>query len=293
MTDGRYLAAARQQGSILLRVLLFSLSLTLVFTLVANLLPQVEGEAPVEKEIDLSALTMDSFVGLGEVIFAEKGTCTLCHNNLGRAPDILQLNMIETAQQRLDDERYQGAAKNTADYLRESMLQPGLFVVAGFGKKGSNDSESPMPAVDKAPILLSPIEIDAVIAYMQAKDGNEVTIELPSEIPEVAAAPPAEPAPAASVAPPAPADDAQTALAKYACTACHSVAGSQSPVGPDLNQVGDRLDADAIRQSIIEPNAVVAEGFFPGMMPADFASKMTVSELQMIVDFLSAQKAGK
>jgi len=281
----------RQQGSILLRVLLFSLSLTLVFTLVANLLPQVEGEAPVDQEIDLSALTMEGFVGLGETTFANKGTCTLCHNAMGRAPDILQLNMIETAQQRLDDERYQGAAKDTAEYLRESMLQPGLFVVAGFGKKGSNDSESPMPAVDKAPILLSPIEIDAVIAFMQAKDGNEVTVELPTEMP-AAETQVAEAAPAASSAPPAPADSAEAALAKYICTACHSVAGSQSPVGPDLNQVGDRLSPAELRQSIIEPNAVVAEGFHPGMMPVDFASKMTVSELQMIVDYLSAQKAG-
>jgi hypothetical protein len=77
----------------LLKVVLFSISLTLVFTLVTNLLPQVEGEAPVEQEIDLGALTMDSFVALGESTFSGKGTCTLCHNNMGRAPDILQLNM--------------------------------------------------------------------------------------------------------------------------------------------------------------------------------------------------------
>jgi mono/diheme cytochrome c family protein len=279
----------RMQAAVLPKVLLFSLSLTLVFTLVANLLPQVEGEAPVETEIDLGALTMDSFISLGEGIFSGKGTCTLCHNNLGRAPDILQLNMAETSQQRLEDERYQGGAKTVAEYLRESMLEPGLFVVKGFGKKGSNDTESPMPVVNKAPILLSDIEIDAVIAFMQAKDGNEVTVALPTDMPQSTTQ---QQAPAAVAAAPAPADNAEAALAKYTCTACHSVAGSQSPVGPDLNQVGDRLDIDQIRQSIIEPNAVVAEGFFPGMMPADFANKMTVSELELIVDFLVAQKAG-
>jgi mono/diheme cytochrome c family protein len=279
-----------QQGSVLLRVLLFSLSLTLVFTLVANLLPQVEGEAPIEKEIDLGALTMDSFISLGDSIFHGKGTCTLCHNNLGRAPDILQLNMVETSLQRLDDTRYQGAAKNAVEYMRESMLEPGLYVVKGFGKKGSNDTESPMPVVNKAPILLSDIEIDAVIAFMQAKDGNKVSVALPTDIP--AAAAPEVAAAEVVTAPPAPADNAEAALAKYICTACHSVAGSQSPVGPDLNQVGDRLDAAQIRQSIIEPNEVVAEGFFPGMMPADFAKRMTVSELQMIVDYLLEQKAG-
>lgn len=284
-------AQHHQRGSTLLKVMLFSISLTLLFTLVANLLPQVEGEAPVEQEIDLDALTMDSFVALGETIFSGKGTCTLCHNDMGRAPDLLQLNMIETSTQRLADERYQGNADTVENYLRESMLLPGAYVVKGYGKKGSNDTESPMPGVNKAPILLSDIEVDAVIAFMQAKDGNDVTVELPQGLPE--ASEENKTADAAAAAPPAPADSAEGALTKYICTACHSIAGSESPVGPDLNTVGDRLDRAQISQSIIDPNAVVAEGFFAGIMPADFAQKMTVSELTMIVDFLVNQKAVK
>ena len=281
----------QQRGSTLLKVMLFSISLTLVFTLVANLLPQIEGEAPVEQEIDLGALTTDSFVALGETVFSGKGTCTLCHNDMGRAPDLLQLNIVETSTQRLEDQRYQGSANTVEDYLRESMLSPGTYVVKGYGKKGSNDTESPMPEVNKAPILLGDIEIDAVIAFMQAKDGNEVTVALPEGLPEAAEESKASIAPVA--VPPAPADSAELALAKYICTACHSIAGSVSPVGPDLNTVGDRLDREQISQSIIDPNAVVAEGFFPGVMPADFAQKMTVSELTMIVDFLANQKAGQ
>ncbi|MCK4710954.1 MAG: hypothetical protein KAU21_20230, partial [Gammaproteobacteria bacterium] len=163
-----------QRAAVLFNVLLFSLSLTLLFTLIANLLPQVEGEAPVEIEIDLNALTMDDFVSLGESIFSGKGTCTLCHNNMGRAPDILQLSMVATAKERLADERYKGTAASVEDYLRESMLDPSLYVVKGFGQKGSNDTVSPMPTANKAPILLNDIEMDAVIAFMQAKDGNEV-----------------------------------------------------------------------------------------------------------------------
>ena len=277
----------QQSGSVLLKVILFSISLTLVFTLVANLLPQIEGEAPVDEEIDLGALTMESFVALGERTFTGKGTCTLCHNNMGRAPDILQLNMVDTSSQRLEDERYRGSASSVEEYLRESMLSPGAYVVKGYGKKGSGDTESPMPIVDKAPILLSVIEIDAVIAFMQAKDGNEITVALPEGLPELAEEANAQVVPVTQ----APAENAEAALDKYICTACHSVAGSVSPVGPDLNTVGDRLDRAQISQSIIDPNAVVAEGFFPGIMPADFAQKMTVSELTMIVDFLANQKA--
>lgn len=273
-----------QSGAVLFNVLLFSLSLTLVFTLVANLLPQVEGETPVEVEIDLSAMTMDGFVSLGETIFTGKGTCTLCHNNMGRAPDILQLSMVATAEERLADERYKGAATNVEDYFWESMVDPSIYVVTGFGQKGSNDTVSPMPVANKAPILLTDIEMDAVIAFMQAKDGNDVTVSLPEGLPETE---PDEQGAAAAVQ--GPAETAEEALAKFTCTACHAVAGSESMVGPELNAVGGRLDKDQIRESILNPEAVITEGFDGGMMPADFAKKMTISELDMITEYLLKQ----
>lgn len=272
-------------AGILLKVLGFSIALTLVFMLVANTLPQVEGEAPVEKEVDLGALTMDSFVDLGEAIFAGKGTCTLCHNNMGRAPDILALNMVETAESRLQDQRYQGKSTDVETYLRESMIDPGVYVVKGFGKKGSNDTISPMPIANKAPIQLTDVEMDAVIAYMQAKDGNDVTVTLPTEAPAVAAEPVAV---AGSL--PAPAATAEEALGKYGCAACHTILGTESPVGPALTDVGNRLDINEIRQSIIDPNAIATEGFVTGIMPADFADRMMARELEMMVQFLADQK---
>lgn len=89
---------------VLAKVLIFSLGLALAFTFVANTLPQVEGEAPVDEEIDVGALTEDSFVALGESVFKGKGTCTLCHNNLGRAPDLLAMNVVGAASERLADD---------------------------------------------------------------------------------------------------------------------------------------------------------------------------------------------
>ena len=272
------------QRFVLLKVLVFSLSLALVFTLVANTLPQVEGEAPQETEIELGALTMESFIALGDATFSGKGTCTLCHNNLGRAPDILALNMVETAAERLKDPRYAGEAKDTEAYLRESLVAPDAYVVSGFGKKGTNDTESPMPAVDKAPIQLSPVETDAVIAFMQAKDGNEVTVALPSEAPA-----PEAPAPAVAEAS-APAKTVEAVVAKYGCAACHSMMGTESPVGPELNTVGARLAPEAIRRGIIDPDAEVAEGYAAGMMPADFADRMIAAELEMLVQFLAGSR---
>ncbi len=275
--------------SVLFKTLGFSLGLTLLFTLVTYLLPQVKGEAPVEKAVDLGSLTMESFIALGDEIFHNKGTCTLCHQPapLGRAPDIGGEDMVALANKHLADERYQGDAKNAEEYIRESLLHPGKYVVAGWGKKGSNDTESPMPMVDKPPIQLTPIEIDAVIAWLEAKDGGEVTVALPTAeaAAEVASAATADDSGKA----PAPATTAEEALAKYACTSCHAMDSNDVLVGPGLVDIGSRLSKEELRQSIVDPNAVVAEGF-PPAMPPDFASKMTVSELEMIVNYLAEKK---
>lgn len=265
----------------------FSLALAFVFTLVAHLLPQVEGEAPATTASQSATLTLDAFTALGEEIFKGKGTCALCHNNMGRAPDLLALNVVETAVSRLHDPRYKGSATDAESYLRESMVNPSAYVVKGYGQKGSDDTKSPMTPADKAPIQLSELEINAVIAFLQAKNGHEVTVPLPSAAAASTAS--ANPTPADAGAKPAPVKTAQEALVNFGCPACHTVLGTQSPVGPDLTKVGRRLTPELIRQSIIDPGAVIAEGF-PPIMPADFSERMTVKELELIVQFLAQQK---
>ena len=264
----------------LAKPLAFSVALILIFASVTYVLPQMKGEAPEEKEADVGALTMDSFIAMGEKLYHGKGTCTLCHNKLGRAPDLLAFNVEKTSLERIKDSRYQGKAKDAEGYLRESMLQPSIYVVEGFGKKGSNDTESPMPAVDKPPIQLSEVEIGAIIAYLQNKDGNPVTVALPAN----AAAPAAEKKDEAGGAKPA--QSPEEAMGKFGCAACHTVLKTESSTGPNLTDVGKRLSIDKIRESIVAPKAVIAKGY-PPIMP-DFPA-MTVAELEMIVEFLAKQ----
>ena len=68
------------------------------------------------------------------------------------------------------------------DYLRESLMCPSCYVVKGYGKDG--DTKSPMPVISKPPISLSPVELNAVIAWLQSKDTPgefaNVTVPLPS-----------------------------------------------------------------------------------------------------------------
>lgn len=45
------------------------------------------------------------------------------------------------------------------------------------------------------------------------------------------------------------------------CVRCHRLGGSGNPFGPDLASVGDRASARHLVQSMLEPNAVITEGF--------------------------------
>ena len=264
----------------LLKSLGFSVALILVFASVTYVLPQVKGEAPEEETVDVGELSMESFVALGEKLYRGKGTCTLCHNNLGRAPDLLTYDVVKVSLERIADERYEGKAGDDENYLRESLLQPSIYVVTGFGKKGSNDTESPMPVVDQPPIQLSELEIDAIIAFMQNKDGNPVTVALPT------AAPTADKDTEVVAERPALAQTPEEVIAKFGCAACHTVLATESPVGPNLNDVGKRLQLDQIRNSIVDPQAVIAEGFPPIMPPFP---TMALAELELISGFLAQQ----
>lgn len=265
----------------LIRVLLFSLALTLLFTLAAHLLPQVEGERPSEALTDWQGMTPDEFAALGEKIFTGKGTCTLCHNNLGRAPDLLASNMDATSSARLSDPHYSGKASDMETYLRESMLHPSAYVVAGFGKKGTGDTVSPMPPVDQPPAQLNPDEVNAVIAFFQTRSGQAVTVALPGTNPEPEDEPGAAPAQQVIAA-----TSGEEVLQKYACIACHKILDSEATIGPDLTRVASRSGADEIRESIVDPGKQIAQGY-PPMMPVDFADRMTAREMELLVAYLS------
>lgn len=258
----------------------FSVALVLVFASVTYILPQIKGEAPEEETVAVGELTMDSFIELGEKIYRGKGTCMLCHNNLGRAPDMLTYDVARVSLERIADSRYQGKAADAEAYLRESMLEPSAYVVTGFGKKGSNDAESPMPAVHQPPIQLSELEIDAVIAFMQEKDGNPVTVALPTVAAED------EKADEAVAEKPAMAQSPEEVIAKFGCAACHTVLNTESVVGPNLNDIGKRQNLTQIRNSIVDPQAEIAEGF-PPIMPK--FPIMTMAELEMLAVFLAKQ----
>lgn len=267
-----------------LKMTVFSLAVIAAFALYSNLgIPVIVPAAPpVEEEFDLGAMTMEGFVALGERVVQGKGTCTLCHNPVGgRAPPLENVGAV--VKQRLADPRYQGEADDVESYLRESLLEPSAFVVAGFGKAGSGDTVSPMPDASGGSIGLSEAETAAVIAHLQDASGLEITVEIPTD------AAPAEEAEEEGE-PREPLETVDEIIDAFACGACHKIGENEGDVGPDLRTIGAKLDRPALRRSILMPNAEIAEGFEPDQMPPDYGAQLYAGELEMLLDHLSGLK---
>src|SRR3954464_11188804 len=73
------------------------------------------------------------------------------------------------------------------------------------------------------------------------------------------------------------------------CGACHTLAAASTngTTGPDLDQVLKGKDAAFIKQSIVQPDAEVAKGFAKGIMPPNYGSTLSGSEVDALVKFLS------
>jgi cytochrome c oxidase subunit 2 len=78
------------------------------------------------------------------------------------------------------------------------------------------------------------------------------------------------------------------------CAGCHtlSAAGSTAEVGPDLDTVLPGADEEFVRESIIDPNAEIAEGYQPNVMPGDYEERLSDAELDALVQFLLDSVSG-
>jgi cytochrome c oxidase subunit 2 len=84
-------------------------------------------------------------------------------------------------------------------------------------------------------------------------------------------------------------------FASAGCGGCHvfAPAGSEGAVGPALDDLSTAAEAagtsieDFVRQSIEDPNAVVAEGFQANVMPGTYKDSLSAEELDALVGYLT------
>lgn len=270
--------------SAFLRLSLVALGLVSLYTLFANSIPQIEQRPP--EEVDISgALSGEELAVVGEAVYFGKGGCATCHS-IGesgpRAPDLAGVGARagETA-----------PGLSAEAYLMESLVDPCAHVVEGY--------ECIMPRMDEPPADLSAAELVALVAFLQSL-GGEITVQLSEE--ELGTE---EPSPAA--APLTAARTPQELIRALGCQACHVVPGFEPPrqeVGPTLEGIASRAAerieardytgeartvADYLRESILEPNAYVVEGY-DAVMPPIFGERMTAAQLETLVRWLSEQE---
>lgn len=78
------------------------------------------------------------------------------------------------------------------------------------------------------------------------------------------------------------------------CAGCHTFrpAGSTGNIGPDLDDLasdaGGMSPEEFVRQSILDPDAKVAQGFSAGVMPS-FEGRLTDEQVKALADYLLGQ----
>ena len=241
--------------SSVMRLLTFSLAVIWFYAFVAGLVPE-SSTAVNLTELDWS--DPDAVAEQGALIFNGKGQCAACHTvdttaPPGRCPDLTDIGI--NAAKRVP-------GMDAKAYLIESMYQPANYLVPGYGKI--------MPEVWKAPIALSKLEIEAVIAYLQSQGGeiDPTPFEEPIDRADVGTT--------AEALPPLLTGDSELGKKVFvdaACISCHAVTGIESPAAgetsedfeivtaPDLSEIAAFNDMRYLEESILLPGAQIVSGY--------------------------------
>ena len=258
-------------GAVDLKVGGVVLGTVLLFTLVANAIPQVQSDVP--ELISFGAeVTSEELVAAGQSLFEGAGGCIACHSETpgGRGPNLLTSYEGEgTIGQRCAD-RTQGVA--CKEYLYSSLILPGDYLVGEYTPI--------MPSVDRT---MNQQQIWALVAFLESQ-GGEVTVTGADIQTEEAA----DGGGLAAAGPTIAASDPDEII-NQSCTICHILGGLGAELGPALDGIGGRLSAEELRTAILDPGAAAPEGFedFLGLMPATFGDQLTVNQLESVITYLS------
>lgn len=82
-------------------------------------------------------------------------------------------------------------------------------------------------------------------------------------------------------------------FANNGCGTCHTLAaaGTGGVTGPNLDEVLPGQTAAMIEESIVDPNAHIAKGYPANVMPANFKTLISPSEIEQLVQYLISSTA--
>lgn len=267
-----------------LGIVAFTVLVSLVYTGLAQLLPQLESHPPARLDRLPSDVGPEALAEMGQSVF--DSVCAACHKigqPGGRGPDLAGVGARARERAR-ERSTATGQAYTDADYLLESLCKPGDYVVATFADI--------MPAQGRQ---LDGGQILAIAAFLQnlgaeaTLSGNDIEplrrFGCPTTVGGAATA-------VASAAPPY---GAPPSIFSEACSACHSIDDATARLGPSLYDVGTRRTQGEIYESILAPDAVTASGFPASVMKATldgngFYERMTPADYRALADWLAQHR---
>lgn len=248
-----------------IHAVIFTVAVCFIYIYIAAVITSISGGAK------SAATVVGVSAEAGEAIFWGRGKCHTCHSlgdqgsairapNLGVHGDRFPLPMGLRAEERAEEiSQKTGKPMTAADYLAQSHLDPGAYVVEGY--------KNEMPIVWKPPIALKPDEILAVDLYLQSQGGEPDSAALMSspffaELKKKAES-------AAAVTPVAfkpylpgdPEKGEKLFFGNAGCVNCHTVGDQGGKLGPELTHVGGTRELPYIIESILDPSAVIVSGF--------------------------------
>lgn len=244
-----------------LRVALFVLALVTMFVWAGEVLSRASGDARLA--VPGEGVSAEN----GELIFWGPGKCHTCHavgtrGRSVRGPDLGvsvdgEAMMVRAVHRASERAAATGRETSATDYLVESLVDPGAYVVEGF--------KDEMPAIHEPPIQLGPDELRSVVLYLQGLGGvpDPAAIDLPPEVLRARTA-------AREVTPWQPYLEGDSARGRTLffdpdgparCAGCHRVGEEGGDIGPELTAVAGTRTLPSIVESLLQPAASIPAGY--------------------------------
>jgi mono/diheme cytochrome c family protein len=142
--------------------------------------------------------------------------------------------------------------------------------------------------------MLGAVEVFAKEEEHGATETEETTPEpAPEPAPEPGPSPeppPQGPAPTTTGAASGSVEAGRTLFRVSGCGGCHTFAagGTNGTTGPNLDESLAGKDAPYVEEAIVEPDAEIAEGYGPGVMPQTYDQQFSPKQIDDLVAFLTS-----